>query len=309
MYHLVDPSLFMLVHGRTPVLSEGGHISMPDGCLTYPTKMSDTVIMPTSKHPMDVFQESMPAHSGRFSLEGRLKDSTLQPFFRWSNRFQWLPCEVEFTRQESSSTEVRITSYINNLHPKNRQAYATIEKLISLSVEPWNSVLIKDTTSRYPLRIKTYGFEQSDINDRYKPIKPSHYECTLPDGRWTNETWDRYIVRVQEYLALPEPGSKFEIVDDDPSEPEEPEDLLGAMNLEKLSWPSAEALRELLEFKWGRLHTFIYPQAGISYSYEDWKKGKTAYSIIEKSKSRSAASAPNGLSGDHMYQTIYLPAR
>lgn len=157
--------------------------------------------------------------------------------------------EVKFTRQESSSTEVRITSYINNLHPKNGQAYAAIEKLISLSVEPWNSVLIKDTTSRYPLRIKTYGFEQSDINDRCERIKPSHYQCTLPDGRWTNEAWDRYINRVQEYLALPETGSKFEINDYDPSEPKEPEDLLGAMILENLSWPSAEALRELLEFK------------------------------------------------------------
>jgi hypothetical protein len=106
----VDPSLFMLVHGRTAVLDHG-RVPMDDGGLTYPTTASYVTFAPTQEHPLDKFRNNMSGYPG----PSRLHDDDKRPFYRWSNRFQWLPCEVEFTGGKSFSTDVRITSYINNL--------------------------------------------------------------------------------------------------------------------------------------------------------------------------------------------------
>jgi hypothetical protein len=83
---------------------------------------------------------------------------TCQPYAlrRFSTHFQRLPCEVQFTSESSSS--VRITSYINNLHPiRFKPLYNTIEKLISLAIEPWNDILIKGDYGRWPRRIDAWG--------------------------------------------------------------------------------------------------------------------------------------------------------
>lgn len=110
----MDPSLFMLVYGRTAVLNHG-RVPMTGGGLTYPTTDSDVNVARKPDHPLDKFRKDasgLPGNSG-------LNDDEKRPFYRWSSRFQWLPCEVEFTGEESFSTDVRVTSYINNLHPRN----------------------------------------------------------------------------------------------------------------------------------------------------------------------------------------------
>lgn len=76
----------------------------------------------------------------------------------WSTRFQWLPCEVKFS--SDGTKNVRVTSYINNLHPQHhRDLYALLEVLIAQAVPTWNDVLFKGTHGRSPPRILTYGFE------------------------------------------------------------------------------------------------------------------------------------------------------
>lgn len=53
--------------------------------------------------------------------------------YRFSTKFQWLPCEIEFRDQDDTGLEVpvKITSYINNLHPERHpELYHTLEKLI-----------------------------------------------------------------------------------------------------------------------------------------------------------------------------------
>ncbi|CAI7586749.1 unnamed protein product [Penicillium glandicola] len=307
MHDLVDPSLFMLVYGRTAVLSQGGLVPMADSGLAYPTIASKAIIAPILEHPLDMFT----AKSSRYRRGSQPYDRETHPFYRWSNRFQWLPCEVEFTSQEASSTEVRISSYINNLHPQNKQAYMAIERLISLSLDPWNKVLIKGTTSRYPLRIKTYGFDQSDTNAQFKPEKPSAFGINVPGCDWNEEIWGSFIAKVKKYLALPEPGSKYEINDDDPTDSRGPDDLFAAMTPDMLTGSAMIELDELMELKYRRLNTFNYPQAGISYSYEDWKIGKTWKPIIEKRRSRhevrhSVPVPDASFSGDHPYQNTCL---
>ena len=65
---------------------------------------------------------------------------------------------------------MRITSYINNLHPSHEGLYAAIEELISLAIKPWNACLVrgqrgwKDDLNNgqlgpVPVRIITYGVE------------------------------------------------------------------------------------------------------------------------------------------------------
>ncbi|PWY95979.1 hypothetical protein BO94DRAFT_600986, partial [Aspergillus sclerotioniger CBS 115572] len=160
---------------------------MTDGNISYPTNV------PIAPNPMEPY----------LSMTGITADD-MKPEYCWTNKFQWLPCEVQFTGRE---TEVRITSYINNLHPKNRRAYTAIEKLISTSIEPWNQV-VKKVHGRYPPRIRSYEYEANDLGDESRDADPFVYKCRLPNKRWTKETWAAYLVRAREYFALPRPDLK-----------------------------------------------------------------------------------------------------
>lgn len=56
----------------------------------------------------------------------------------WSQTYQWLPANVAFQQDGS----VKLTSYINNLHPvKHKNVYATIERLIEKSLPLWDQCL------------------------------------------------------------------------------------------------------------------------------------------------------------------------
>ena len=56
----------------------------------------------------------------------------------WSSRYQWLPCDVKFIEGDA----VRITSYINNLHPvTHARLYSALEKIIRRVVPLWNETL------------------------------------------------------------------------------------------------------------------------------------------------------------------------
>ncbi|KAK4863157.1 hypothetical protein LT330_001935 [Penicillium expansum] len=274
---LVDPSLFMLAYGRTAVLNQGGQVRMSEKCISFPTTELNVHIPTTPElHPTTI-------------------GSSL-----WSNKFQWLPCEVKF---EDEGKVVRIASYINNLHPKHTKAYASIEQLISLSLEPWNDVLKKGTTSRYPLRIKTFGFEAIEPDEIWGTFEPWLWKDKLPGGIWTQETWDDYCIKAKEYLSLPELDQKYRVQHQDPWEPQdEPEDIIGSITPSMCeSWESADLWNKPIEWKWERLHTFKYPEAGASYSYEDWKSGKTAKPFIDRREDRG--DSPHT---DHVYQSISL---
>lgn len=72
----------------------------------------------------------------------------------WSGRFQWLPCDVLSTGEE----DVRITSYINNLHPSHKDLYRVIEMVIAKSIPLWNEVLWSTERTLYPTRIDLEGY-------------------------------------------------------------------------------------------------------------------------------------------------------
>ncbi|ENH75536.1 hypothetical protein FOC1_g10005510 [Fusarium oxysporum f. sp. cubense race 1] len=56
----------------------------------------------------------------------------------WSDKYQWLPANVEF-RQDGSA---EFTSYVNNLHPtKFPEIYRTIERLVERVIPAWDHCL------------------------------------------------------------------------------------------------------------------------------------------------------------------------
>ncbi len=56
----------------------------------------------------------------------------------WSRTYQWLPANLAF--QDDGT--VRLTSYINNLHPKKHpEIYRLVEKLIDTAIPAWDAVL------------------------------------------------------------------------------------------------------------------------------------------------------------------------
>ncbi|THZ12470.1 hypothetical protein D6C90_10377 [Aureobasidium pullulans] len=96
--------------------------------------------------------------------------------------------------KEGHSTDVRITSYINGLHPRHQSLYHAIEKLVSASIEPWNDVLIKQSRGHFPTRIKTYGVS-------YEPLPPDFDYFTEAGKHPGNESYYAAIEEAKAYCA------------------------------------------------------------------------------------------------------------
>jgi hypothetical protein len=257
---LVDPLLYPLVYGKSRVLAKGGIVPLVD----LFQHMSKCNIAPSIPRYCFLHRTNFsPCPSG----------CELHPQFdsrgpEWSTNFQRLPCEVDFS--ESSGTGVRITSYINGLHPRNHGLYHAIEKLISISIEPWNDVLIKQGRGRFPTRIKTYGVS-------YEPPPPDYdrfREATKHPG---SETYYAAIKEAKAYCAQPD-DYPYDSSDDEETFPHD-------MNLPDDDWDawcrSGESLWMLVYRKHARLDHFVHPEPGTAYTYQQWKDGQAWEAIIK----------------------------
>ncbi|TFK72603.1 hypothetical protein BDN72DRAFT_762932 [Pluteus cervinus] len=117
---LVHPSLFPLVYGTTRIL--------PD---------SLTTLDDFAKRCGEGVTSSVPPES-ELGIEEKS-----QSYFRrtpdkvFSQKFQWLPCEVDI-----SEDRPKITSYINNLHPQRHpELYKVVEDVLSSVIPLWNVTL------------------------------------------------------------------------------------------------------------------------------------------------------------------------
>jgi hypothetical protein len=244
VWSLIDPSLYPLTRERTRVLISGGSVPL--------------------EQTLDAYGQGEappPLHDDK-------KDWEIEKYL-YSLRYQWLPCEVEFCGP-AGSTEVRITSYINNLHPREqRPFYRTLEGVISKVVEPWNEILIRfgkgrsrGSVGREPMRIRTFGVAW---DNRY-PQWAEELPTTLDVDRST-EDYQRALARVKEYLSLPEYGVKVQWSYN--TTREIPAD-----------WEATLSLREVVNIKYSRMFRFQHSEPGTTYSYEDWKAGRTARAIV-----------------------------
>ena len=251
IWNIIDPSLFPLIYGQTRVLVNGGYVPLEQTLETYGQG------------------EAAPRHDqDRERLEGLPGSYRTARTLLFSHRFQWLPCEVEFCGPVGS-TDVRITSYINDLHPsRQRSFYETLEKVISRVIQPWNETLIKGVPmdfdlpsprGRAPRRIQTFGVEWQNEYPKWAEDLPTELNDNL-------EACHNTLARVKDYVALPEYGVKVEW------QGLETKDI-------PQDWESTVSLKDVVDAKYSRLFRFEHSDPGL-YSYDEWKAGKTAKSIV-----------------------------
>ncbi|KAL4971167.1 hypothetical protein BDW66DRAFT_163878 [Aspergillus desertorum] len=111
----------------------------------------------------------------------------------WSSKFQWLPCEVDFTGPPGS-TDVRISSYINNLHPTKREMYSAIEAVISSSIKQWNEILVRNKWIEWRAQFPEWAKKLPHRED---------------EGKLSAEEYEAMCAQVEAYLL--EPESKDEV--------------------------------------------------------------------------------------------------
>ncbi|PPR02043.1 hypothetical protein CVT24_011203 [Panaeolus cyanescens] len=118
---LVHPSLFPIVYGTTRILEHG--VTTLDDCIQRcgEGKIADV----PAEVPSDIH------YTTQWGPQYKVDNSKA-----YSREFQWLPCEVDI-----SSTKSRITSYINNLHPREKHLYELVEQIIDASIPLWGLTL------------------------------------------------------------------------------------------------------------------------------------------------------------------------
>jgi Protein of unknown function (DUF4246) len=160
---LVHPSMYPLVYGRTRVL-EDEIVGVADAIEKWAGK--GDIIKKEATEPAN-----RPADFANFS--------NVPPTY-WSSSYQWLPANVAFQEDRS----VKLTSYINNLHPKKYpEIYRTIEKLIETVLPAWDQCLqtYKDFKRYGPGRIKSrfsipdHPEYVSSIPNSRKPFQSSYF--------------------------------------------------------------------------------------------------------------------------------------
>ncbi|KAM0230035.1 hypothetical protein ACHAPO_009587 [Fusarium lateritium] len=116
---LVHPSLWPLVYGRSKILS--------DRIIGLQDAFTNEGRLVTIRAPAD--DDCYRYKKGGFCGQG---------FPVLSNRFQWLPCDVVL---DAATGGVKITSYINNLHPQEHvHLYPIIESFIKKSLPAWDTL-------------------------------------------------------------------------------------------------------------------------------------------------------------------------
>lgn len=262
--NLVHPSLYPLVYGSTRVLTQGGQVQLD--------KPFDSYGKSEVAKPQDLVYADDREHGRRwYYYSTELQEKSL-----FSTKFQWLPCEVEF--QSDKSNDVKITSYINNLHPLQHQSlYNVIEKLIGLSIEPWNQVLVYKMEDRTPIRIRTYGHEWAPSTPDWAPEEIG-WNSNLSRKALGEEKFNEMLPKVREYMELPDRAG----YESDPDMDDE-EELENHEKRKDGTWEEDEDLElgDIIEWKWKRIRTVEHPEPGTAYSYEDWKNGDVQNAVVE----------------------------
>ncbi|KAJ4396953.1 hypothetical protein N0V93_001176 [Gnomoniopsis smithogilvyi] len=126
---LVHPSMFPLVYGRSNVLRDES-VTVIDAIEKWAGKGE---VIPKVEEP------SQRNNASRWQTMVSLGNFNI-PAEYWSTSYQWLPSNVSFLEDGG----VKLTSYINNLHPKKySDVYATIERLIEKAIPAWDQCLLE----------------------------------------------------------------------------------------------------------------------------------------------------------------------
>lgn len=253
---LVDPFLYPLVYNQSRVLVHGGRTSLDN----YLWDSADEPAGELPPHPLGLHQDR-PHRLDRRPGQGG-------PESCWSNRFQWLPCEVQFNGTDP--LDVRITSYVNNLHPgRHQKLYRCLERLIASSVPSWNEILFYgNTRGCRPPRILTYGCEIHDYKGEHKLFDALHRHPRRQLQLDTSKEWETLRNTAREYIEGPEPPKWKQA---EPL-PDKPANLLEMLTPEQ--WDVPNHVYWIATFKRTRRAWFNHPEPGVSFSYKQWKRGE-----------------------------------
>ncbi len=173
---LVHPSLFPLIYETTRVLPEG-RVDLAD-CMEHCG--GGEVIQLTAGKLERVTNSDFLVHA--------------LPHF-WSKHFQWLPCETMFAPNDA----VKITTYINNLHPVQHESlYGVVEQFIAKAIPLWD-----ETLSRFHPRLRiTVDEHEWDLPSPDK--RPPQEDDPIDDEDALEEIVDEWI-RENRMPVQPEP--------------------------------------------------------------------------------------------------------
>ncbi|KAJ5175857.1 uncharacterized protein N7482_001734 [Penicillium canariense] len=133
---LVHPSLFPVIFGRTRILPD--RVIGLDTCLSS-VGQGSLLLVPSED------DAKLPHRYGWRDVQNA-----------YSRKFQWLPCDVEFTPDAGC----RIVSYINNLHPvEHRRLYEIVEKIISQTIPIWNQTLAYRPFNQRRIQYQSVDYE------------------------------------------------------------------------------------------------------------------------------------------------------
>lgn len=272
---LVDPDMFSLAFGETRVLNNAaltcsvtaahqmgwGSRSLEQSwscsrspwgrCDRNPTRGMQGV-------PRGLEECAICRHSG---------SSPEQPWqkraFMFSRRYQWLPAEVCFRPAGTRADGVTLTSYINNLHPRQSfSLYRSIETIIAASIQPWNEILVRPGKGRTPERIRTYGVQWS-------PQEPTTTDLEELDEIMQAGQGDIYQATkawLHEFLAQPDnprappPSWQYPLIQPD--------------------WDTTYSPSAALKLKYRRCKKWLHPEPGVAFTYDEWKAGKNNHAIV-----------------------------
>ncbi|GLB35530.1 putative protein of unknown function (DUF4246) [Lyophyllum shimeji] len=185
---LVHPSLFPLIYGRSRILPDSA-IGLDD----CPRQSGGGVVIPVPPEEETIIPD------GRYVSRWNRRTYTT-PF---SRQFQWLPSDVKISGGEGC---VRITSYINNLHPdRHRDLYGVIEQIVARTIPLWNMTLT-------PLRNPEVDYHRIKYTECEYDPDPEYGPETEGPQLEDYEDEDEYYEQREEWyqqtrvVVRPEPG-------------------------------------------------------------------------------------------------------
>ncbi|CAK7275558.1 hypothetical protein SEPCBS57363_006758, partial [Sporothrix epigloea] len=278
---LLDPLLFPLCYGRTVVLQHGGTVKLEDMWASYNSAQAAL-----SQKPELSRDDRYQILAGQNAVVSR----------NWSLRYQSLPYEVEFIPGGPTDCEVKITSYINGLHPDNTELYGAIERVLSCCIKPWNDCLIRGQDGMHdrnnlgqlgPIAacIVTYGVEW----ENELPEWATEFRVPTARRRRSYQEQLRNQVKIdlrsryrdvigKEHLKLPPRDSTLWDLAREYLLKPEPRNSSGTTHAEPVPIPDAwdigdEKTWSLHCAKARRVLCYKHPEPGTAFSYDEWKLG------------------------------------
>lgn len=189
---VVDPYICPLVYGSTRVLQDGGLTDLADMYGTREAKRAPDV--PASQPPPDPLMRRITRRQVQQETWYDLTEgSEIASLRSRSMRFQRLPCEV---KSGLSAGSVRITSYINNLHPRHGRIYHRIEEIISQAIALWGACLVrcrKPTPPQPESARSGHGRHGQHSAQMLRPARSSRYDFEYTEEIENHKSLQDYL--------------------------------------------------------------------------------------------------------------------